>query len=142
MYKYRRILLYLSTISYIVLTIIELVKYLALESNLYGLIYLIMSSIFLFLLIPTTINYKNNYSMARFSKLLILVVLGIFNSFILNHIVFANMKYLDSSYEFLGYIRIIKNVLKPVVYFLLLILTLRECKLFSIIKKIINKSVD
>ena len=61
MHKYRKILLYLLAIIYVALTVIELIKYLALDAAIYGLIYLIMSLVLIFLLVPTTVNYKNNY---------------------------------------------------------------------------------
>ena len=140
MYKYRKILLYFLTLAYIILTIIELTKYLALYSTIYGLIYLIASLLLIFILIPTTINYKNNYSMTRFSKFMIIIILGIFNSFILNHIVFSNLHYLDSSYEYLGSIRYIKNIFKPFIYCVILLISLRECKVYEKLFKLIKKS--
>lgn len=140
MHKYRKILLYLLAIIYVTLTVIELIKYLALDAAIYGLIYLIMSLVLIFLLVPTTVNYKNNYSMTRFSKFMIIIVLGIFNSFVLNHIVFSNLNYLDSSYEYLGNIKYIKNVFKPIIYCILLLFALRECGVYEKIIKLIKKS--
>lgn len=140
MYKYRKILLYFLTLMYVILTVIELIKYLALDTAVYGLIYLIMSLVLIFLLVLTTINYKDNYSMTRFSKLMIIIVLGIFNSFILNHIVFSNLNYLDSSYEYLGNIKYIKNIFKPIIYCIILLFALRECGVYEKIIKLIKKS--
>ncbi len=140
MYKYRKILLYFLTLMYVILTVIELIKYLALDTAVYGLIYLIMSLVLIFLLVLTTINYKDNYSMTRFSKFMIIIVLGIFNSFILNHIVFSNLNYLDSSYEYLGNIKYIKNVFKPIIYCIILLLSIRECRVYEKIIKLIKKS--
>ena len=140
MYKYRKILLYFLTLMYVILTVIELIKYLALDTAVYGLIYLIMSLVLIFLLVLTTINYKDNYSMTRFSKLMIIIVLGIFNSFILNHIVFSNLNYLDSSYEYLGNIKYIKNIFKPIIYCIILLLSLRECRVYEKLFKLIKKS--
>lgn len=139
MYKYRKISLYIFSLFYIVLFTMEVIKYLKMDSNVYGMIYLIVSLFFLFMLVPTVINYKDNYSMTRFSKLIILALIGIFNSFILNHIVFSNLNYMDSSYEFLGTIKYTRCFLKPVIYVFILILSLRECKLYLKIKELIKK---
>ena len=50
-YKYKKIFLLTFTLLYIVLTIIELIKYLKLDSELFGLIYNIINAT----------NYRNIY---------------------------------------------------------------------------------
>ena len=83
MFKIRKYFLYILSIVYIILTLIEFIKYLSVDSNLFGLIYMIINLLILFLLIPTAYNYKNNYSKIRFSKFATIIILGLFNSYVL-----------------------------------------------------------
>lgn len=140
MYKYKKYTIHFLTITYIVLTVIELIKYLLIDSNLFGLIYLLITLFIIFLLIPICYNYKKYYSPARISKLVIIILIGFFNSYILNLIIFNNISFLDSSRDYFESVFIIKNVLKVIIYSLLTIFTLFEFKLDRIIIKKINKT--
>ncbi len=137
MYKYKKYLLYFISSFYILLTIIELIKYLLCKSNVFGLIYLSLSMILVFLLIPTTMNYSDKYSLARISKLLIIIVFGTFLSYILNIIVLNSVTHIDYSSSYIKSIFVIKNILKPILYFVLLVLSLLESKIFIKIKNLI-----
>ena len=64
MYKYKKMTIKLIALLYIVITIIETVKYLFSDSNIFGLIYLLISSFIIFLLVPTSHNYNIYYSSA------------------------------------------------------------------------------
>jgi len=139
LFKIRKISLYIITVSYLILTIIEFIKYLLIDSNLYGLIYLIICLIIIFLIIPIAYNYKNNYSKIRFSKFVITIILGIFNSFILNHIVIGNMSYVDSSNIYNNSIFVIKNILKLFLYLSFVFYALRDIKVYKSIMNYINK---
>ena len=136
MFKIKKISIILLTILYIILTIIELAKYLCEDSNMFGLVYLFLSLIIIFLLVPVAYNYKRHYSKERISKLILVIVFGIFSSFILNAIVFKVMNYSDSSNEMIKSMFIIRNILKPVLYGFLLIFTIVES---NIINKIRSK---
>ena len=145
MYKYKKISINLITLTYIILTIIELIKYLTSSNNVYGVFYLCMNLLILFLLVPVCYNYKKYYSAVRLSKLIIIVLLGIFSSYILNIIVLNNLTYVDGSENYIKSIFVIKNILKGVIYGLLLVFTLLEFKLDKILIKNINndkKRVD
>lgn len=139
MYKLKKLMLYILTILYIVLSGIELFKYFKVDTTLYGVIYLLINLIVLFFLIPLTYNYKRNFSQARISKLIIVLIIGIFNSYILNNIVINNMTYIDSSTIYLNSIYVIKNILKGIIYVCLCIFTFFESKMNKKVSKIIKK---
>ena len=139
MYKVKKTILYLLTLSFMILSLIELIKYFKVDTTLYGVIYLSINLIILFLLIPVTYNYKRNYSSARISKLILIIIIGIFNSYILNKMVLGNMNYIDASILYISSIKIVKNILKGIVYVSLIIFTFLEAKLDKKISKIINK---
>lgn len=139
MYKVKKSILYLLTLSFMILSLIELIKYFKVDTTLYGVIYLSINLIILFLLIPVTYNYKRNYSSARISKLIIIIIIGIFNSYILSKIVLGSMNYIDSSILYISSIKVIKNILKGIVYGSLVVFTFFEAKLDKKISKIIKK---
>lgn len=136
MYKTKKTLLNIITISYIIIFIIESIKYLNTNSNIYGVYYLLTSLLIVFLLLPVTYNYKRNYSKARISKIIIIMIIGIFSSYFLQNIILQNMNYMDSSKLYLEKIFITKNVLKPIIYSLLLIFLIIETKVYLLLKKI------
>lgn len=133
MYKYKKLTLNIITVLYILIFLVELVKYFIIDNTLYGLIYLLINLLIIFFLVPTTYNYKKYYSTARISKLIIILLLGIFNSYILEYIVINNMNYIDSSKEYIKSIFIYKDVFKGIIYFIILIFTLLEFKLDKVI---------
>lgn len=139
MYKVKKFIVYLLTLSFMILSLIELIKYFKVDTTLYGVIYLSINLIILFLLIPVTYNYKRNYSSARISKLILIIIIGIFNSYILSKIVLGNMNYIDDSILYISSIKVIKNILKGIVYGSLVIFTFLEAKLDKKISKMINK---
>lgn len=143
MKKYNKYLLYFISASYIILTAIEFIKYLLTKSNLFGLIYLIIAAVIMFFLIPTTINYKENVSIARTSKLIIIILIGVFCSFFLNGIVINNLKYVDYSLQYCKSIYVIKNILKTILYFMILIVILLDHNAFNFVcenvKKLLKK---
>lgn len=138
MYKVKKTILYVLTLFFMILSLIELIKYFKVDTTLYGVLYLSINLIILFLLIPVTYNYKRNYSPARISKLLLIIIIGIFNSFILNNIVLNNMNYVDSSILYISSIKVIKNILKGIFYGLLGIFTFFEAKMDKKISKMIK----
>lgn len=144
MYKVKKLMLYMLTLVFIVLSGIELFKYFYVDTTLYGVIYLLVNLVILFFLIPVTYNYKRNFSRARISKLIIILIIGIFNSYILDKIVISNMTYIDSSTTYLKSIFVCKNILKGIVYGCLLVFTFFESKLNKKISKMIKnaKKVD
>lgn len=144
MFKIRKYFLYILSIVYIILTLIEFIKYLSVDSNLFGLIYMIINLLILFLLIPTAYNYKNNYSKIRFSKFATIIILGLFNSYVLKSIVIGGMSYTDASIKYNDSIFVIKNIVKGLIYFGYVLLALRDIKLYKAIKNYINnkKNVD
>jgi len=133
MYKYKKLSINILTAIYIILFIVELIKYFMTDSNLYGVFYLLINLFIIFLLVPVVYNYKKYYSSARISKLIIILILGIFSNYILKYVVLNTMNYVDASNEYIASIKIIKNVLKSIIYGLLLIFTLLEFKLDKVL---------
>lgn len=140
MYKVKKMILYIITICFMILSTIELIKYFKVDTTLYGVIYLLINLVILFLLIPVTYNYKRNYSSARISKLILIIIIGIFNSYILSSIVLNNMAYTDSSRNYIELIKASKNIFKGIIYFSLVVFTFFEAKLNKKLGKMIKKA--
>ncbi len=134
MNRYKKYILCFITLSYILLTMFELVKYLFCKSSIFGLIYLMLSTIIIFLLVPTTLNYNNKYSLARISKLLIVVIFGLFLSYLLNVVLFKSLDYIDFSYIYIESIFVVKNIIKPIIYFILFVFIVFESRIIEIVK--------
>ena len=75
MYKIKKLILYILTLVFLILSGIELFKYFYVDTTLYGVIYLLVNLIILFFLIPVTYNYKRHFSNARISKLIIMLLI-------------------------------------------------------------------
>lgn len=138
-YKIKKTTITLLTLSFIILTIIEFVKYFCIDSNLFGLNYMIINFIIIFLMVPVAINYKKYYSPQRISKLIIILILMLINSYILGPIVLNSMSYIDSSSEYIKSIFVIKNILKGIIFGLLLVFTTFEFKLQKLIQNVKRK---
>ena len=135
MYKYKKLAIGCITCIFILLTIIEIIIFMFSKNNLFGIYYIISSLFVIFLLVPVTHTYNKYFSSARLSKLIIVFLLIIFNSFILNMIVLKSMSYVDASNLYLNKIFVIKNVLKPIIDFGILIFILLEFKLDKLLMK-------
>lgn len=138
-YKIKKTTITLLTLSFIILTIIEFVKYFCIDSNLFGLNYMIINFIIIFLMVPVAINYKKYYSPQRISKLIIILILMLINSYILGPIVLNSMSYTDSSSEYINSVFVIKNILKGIIFGLLLVFTTFEFKLQKLIQNVKRK---
>ena len=126
MFKYKKITFHFVAILFVILSIIELIIYLFNNNTIFGLYYLLINLLIIFFLLPCAYNYKKNYSAARNSKLIIIIILGIFNSFLLKPIVLNNVGYTDDSIFYLDKIFIIKNVLKIIIYAILAVICFLE----------------
>lgn len=142
MFKYKKIILYICMFLFLILSFIELLKYMFVDSNIYGLIYLFINLLIIFLLIPTVYNYKKYFSKIRISKLILIILLGIFNSFILHNIFLNNVTIIDDSKKYIDSIMIYKNVFKPIIYAVILIITILEFKVEKLFKSIREKNID
>ena len=136
MYKKTKLLLNFINILFLIFSLIELIKYFKIDNTLYGVIYLLINLVIIFLLLPVTFNYKRHYSTARISKIILIIIIGIFNSFILNLIVLKSMNYTDGSNDYIKSIFIFKNILKPILYLLLSGFLILESKSQYKLKKI------
>ena len=143
MYKIKKIFINSITAIFISLFIIELFKYLKTDNNIFGVYYLITNLVIIFFLVPIAYNYKRYYSVARISKIIIVILIGLFSSFALEHIVSSIYSYTDDSTTYIKNIFIIKNVLKTVIYVLLTGFTVLEFKSEKVInKKDITNKLD
>lgn len=135
MYKYKKLTINIITVIFILLTIIELIMYMFSKNNLFGLIYLIISLFIVFLLVPVSYNYNKYFSTARLSKLIIIFILIVFNSYLLQLIVLNAMNYVDASNLYIKKDFVIKNIIKPIMDFIILLFILLEFKLDKLLIK-------
>lgn len=136
MYKKKKLLLNIVNILFLIFSLLELIKYFKIDNTFYGVIYLLINLVIIFLLLPVTYNYKRHYSKARISKIILIIIIGLFNSFILNLIVLNSMNYIDSSKEYIKSIFLFKNIFKPILYGLLCLFLIIETGLNKKIKKV------
>jgi lysylphosphatidylglycerol synthetase-like protein (DUF2156 family) len=116
----------LITVVFIVLTVIELFEYFLCDSSLFGLIYLITNFVIIFFLGMITINFNRASKIYRISKIFIVIIIGLFSSFLLKNIVYMTLDYSVYSSSLETSIFLTKNILKPIIYFLLAVLDLLE----------------
>lgn len=109
---------------------IEFVKYFICDCSLFGLIYLIICMIILFLVGITTINYSKGNKKKRISKILLAVILGVFASFILPSIIQNSLSY-EIINSFNDKNKLTINIVKPIIYLLFFITALYEGKFLS-----------
>lgn len=128
MYKYKKLFINLITLLYMVLFVIELIIYLNTYNNIFGVFYLLINLVIIFFLVPCAHNYKKYYSVARISKLIIVILLGIFSSYILELIIPGIFNYSDSSLTYIDKVFLYKYVLKGVLYLMLTLFTIFEFK--------------
>ncbi|MBR4178123.1 MAG: hypothetical protein IKR57_02090 [Bacilli bacterium] len=143
MFKYKKFTINLCTILFIILSIVELIIYLFCENNIFGLYYLLINTLIIFLLVPCAYNYKRYYSSARISKLIIVILLGIFNSYILQGIINGSINYVDASTIYIKKIFLYRCVFKGIIYVILIGFTILDSKLNKVlIKGVSNKGID
>ena len=139
MFKYKKIVLYTCTFLYLLFSFFELIKYMFYDSNVFGLVYLLINLVIIFLLVPTAHNYKKYFSKIRISKFILIILIGLFSSFLLESIVMNGIKVVDDSSKYISSIFIYKNVFKVIIYVILLILTILEFRVEKLIKSISKK---
>ena len=142
MYKYKKMILFILTFLFMVISFIEFIIYYRVDNTIYGLIYLLINLLIIFLLVPCAYNYRKKFNPARISKLIIILLLGIFNSYILHSVVINAINYTDASLKYIEKIYIYKNIFKGIIYFGLLMITIFEFNIKKLIKKSIGKKVD
>lgn len=131
MYKFKKMFLYSLCFIYLILFVYELINYLLIDSNVFGLIYNLITVLIIFFFVTVTYNYKNFYSKSRISKIIIIVITGLFLSFALKSIVLNTMTVNDSSLEYYKSIFISIKIVKPIVYFLLIVFIFIETNLIN-----------
>ena len=128
MFKYKKLLINLIALLYIIIFAVELIIYLNTYNNIFGVFYLLINLLIIFFLVPCAYNYKKYYSVARISKLIIIILLGIFTSYILELYIPSLFNYIDSSSVYIKKIFVYKNILKGIIYIMLTIFTIFEFK--------------
>ena len=119
----------LLTSIFSLLTIYEVIIYILGKSNYFGLFYLILNLFIVFLMFMVSVNIKKGNTMIRISKNAIIVVLGIFCSFVLKLILSGVFGYVDESNAYISNIFISLKVGKPIIYLILGILSYLEYKI-------------
>lgn len=135
MYKIKKTILFIIMILFLLLSSIELIYYLFSDSNLFGVIYLLVNIFIIFLFVPVTYNYKRNFSKSRISKLILIILFGLFNSYFLSNIVVNSMNYTDTSKNYIESIFVIKSILKPILLLFISFFTVVESKVILKLKK-------
>lgn len=118
----------LLTSIFSLLTIYEVIIYILGKSNYFGLFYLFLNLFIVFLMFMVSVNIKKGNTMIRISKNAIIVVLGIFCSFVLKLILSKVFGYVDESNAYISNIFISLKVVKPIIYLMLGILSYLEYK--------------
>lgn len=116
------------TIIFCIFTLFEIYNYMFFNSNLFGLIYLLINCFISFGLIIMCYNFKIANVKIRISKNLLTIILGLFSSFLLYYVIVGFMSYADESQNFINRIFLSVKVFKPILYFALLIFSLLEYK--------------
>lgn len=116
---------------FVSLTLIEIIRYLFFNSNLFGLLYLILNCFLAFNLFIIVINYKNGNVKIRISKNCFIIVLGLIGSFILPNISDSLNDFVDESSLFVDSIFWISRIVKPILYLLLAGLSVIEYRLYA-----------
>ena len=116
------------TIVFCLSTLFEIYNYMFFNSNLFGFIYLLINCFISSGLIIMCYNFKIANVKIRISKNLLIIILGLFSSFLLYYVVVGFMSYADESLDFINRIFLSIKVFKPILYFVLLIFSMLEYK--------------
>lgn len=131
---------------FIITTFIEVINYFAFDANTFGLFYLILNIIILFLFILTILNYRKQLFKSRIIVMFIILILGFISSYYLYDIVLNIYDYKDQSNLFMDKIYICYKIIKPIIYYALLIISSIEIiiknNLFYKLKKICYKKIQ
>jgi hypothetical protein len=108
---------------YLLILFIEFVMYLRFNSTLFGLLYMIINLIIIFLLSISLYNYSELNLKIRLSKNAILIVLILFS------ILLSLFKYADQSKLFISNIKVCVYCLKPLMILMLSTLSFYDYKI-------------
>lgn len=111
---------------FLILTIIETIIYMFSKSNYYGLFYLIINYIIAFFLL--NLNFKSDKKI-YLSKVIVVVILGLFSSFLLINILENTYTYNDDSSTYIDKIMIISKIIKPLIYMIISIMAYTKLKI-------------
>ena len=120
-------------IVYIILSLIELFMYLKFNSTTFGFLYMVLNFVFIFLLSFSVYNYNELNLKVRISKNGILLFLLLFSMLLK----FFNFN--DESLLFIENIKLYINVIKPIMFLILIGLSIYDFKIKDDIVKNIKK---
>ncbi len=127
--KFKRYFYYLVTIIFAFLTLFELYIYLKLDSNYMGVFYLLINFFIMFLLCSVSFNYEEKNIKIRVSKNIISIIFGLFSSFVMYLLVSKLYSYVDASSVFNSSIFVVSKIIKPIIYFMLLGMSICEIRM-------------
>ncbi len=104
------------TALFALLTAYEIYMYMKIDSNYIGIFYLFFNFFVMFLLFTITFNYKTANKNIRFSKNIVVIIVGIFSSFVLALLLPNIFHYTDDSFLFENSIYVISKIIKPIIY--------------------------
>ncbi len=119
-------------------TIYEFIIYLLNESNFYGLYYLLVEIFIIFMIIGVNFNYIKGNKKIRFSKSIVIFLFTIFSSFILFNILKSNYNYIDYSSSYIKSIWFSSKIIKPLLTFILTLISFLDYKQVNISNYKIN----
>lgn len=133
--KYLKYIYYLVFILFCIFSIIELKNYFTTYSNVYGLLYMIVTLILVYFFYELVNNFKLKRHTKRIKYNLLIIIIGIIIILFSSNIM-GDISYIDNSKEFINKNIIIMNVLKPILYGVLFILSIIE---FQFIRLLLSK---
>lgn len=107
---------------YIIVSIIELIKYFCFSSSLFGLFYMIINLVIILLMLILSFKYNETTKKSRIIIMIIMLMLGIFNSYLLNMIITKCVSYEVIS-SFASNIYLTKMIIKPIIFVLFIFIT-------------------
>lgn len=113
---------------YVVLTIYEVFVFMTMDSNYVGIAYLFMNFFSMFLILTVTYNYSKASVKLRISKNIIALTVGLISSFIIILVLPDILGYMDSSRVFIKNTFISSQIIKPMIYMLLGLVSYIEFK--------------
>ena len=127
--RYFKIFYFFLVIIFVFCTLYEFYKYMFFNSNIFGLFYLILNCFICINMIIIFLNFMLADYKIRVSKNVTISIFGLFSSFILPLIINCFLAYNDESLSYMTIVYASVKIIKPIIYLILIIFSVFECKL-------------
>lgn len=121
------------TAVFILFTAFEVYVYMKMDASYVGIFYLLFNFFIMFMLFTISCNFSEANKKIRLSKNIIVIVVGLFTSFVLTSMLSSLFSYSDASYIFNESVFVVSKIIKPIIYFLLFVVSVVEVKLKKLI---------